>query len=206
MTDPNAQAKQQQAAETAAALAAIYTAARADVLRRLREVGKILLPTTWRDRIERRIRERSIAVVKAIVPELDESRIAGKLDAYAKWFASTWDDVTRQALSEIDLGALSLEGEVAELLDRIVAAAQIHADSLSRDMGNFAVLEQATLEGKRTKTWRIQGDFTRDSHIAISGQTVGISKVFGNGLLYPGAPGPPEERVNCDCYLTFDEG
>lgn len=205
MTDPNAQAKERQADVTAATLAAVYVAMRADVLRRFRQVGKILLPTTWRDRVRKRMRERSLAVVKAIAPELDESRIAGKLDAYAKWFASTWDAVTRQALTEIDLSVLDLSADVAVVLDRVVDAAQIHADSLSRDMGNFAALEQATLEGKKTKTWH-NTDFVHLRHNGLEGVTVGIGEDFPNGLPYPGAPAPPDERVNCKCYLTFDEG
>lgn len=204
MTDPQAQAKAEQAAQTAAVLAAIYQAAKVDVLRRLRELGKILLPTTWRDRIERRMRERTLAVIKAVAPELDESRVAGKVDAYAKWFADTWDDVTKQALAEIDLSTLDLDGAVGEVMDRIIAAAQIHADSLSHDMGNFAVLEQATLEGKKTKTWR-NGDFDAPfRHNGLEGVTVGIGEDFPNGLSYPGAPSPPEERVNCKCFLTVE--
>lgn len=206
MTDPHAEAKQQQAAATAATLTAVYTAMRADVLRRLREVGSILLPATWRDRLQSRVRERSLATIKAIAPSLDESRIAGKVDAYAKWFAATSDEVTRQALSEVDLSSLDLPAAVAEVLDRVIAASKIRADSLSVEMGNFAALEQATLEGQRTKTWRIQGASTRDTHRAISGETVGIGETFRNGLAYPGAPGPPEERINCDCYLTFGGG
>lgn len=205
MTDPNGQVKQQQAAETAAVLAAIYTAARADVLRRLREAGKILLPSTWRDRLQKRIRQRSLAVIQAIAPELDESRVAGKVDAYAEWFATTWDETTKLALREIDLGTLNLPAAVAEVMDRVVAAAQINADSLSRDMGNFAALEQATIEGKKTKTWH-NTDFVHVRHNGLEGVTVGIDEDFPNGLPYPGAPSPPEERVNCKCYLTFETG
>jgi hypothetical protein len=70
-------------------------------------------------------------------------------------------------------------------------------------MGNFAAIEEAMVSGSATKTWRTQGATTRPSHLALEGSSIPIAGFFANGLQYPGAPGPPEERVNCDCYLTF---
>ncbi len=41
------------------------------------------------------------------------------------------------------------------------------------------------------------------SHLALNGLTIPIGEKFENGLAYPGAPGPPDETANCNCWLTF---
>jgi hypothetical protein len=207
VSDPKAAAKRQQAAETAAALAAVFAAARADVLRRLDATGSIrdLLQTMWRDLLRTRVRERATSVIQAVAPDLPIARVEGRVAAYADWFATTWDESVRQALAEVDVLAEDLMAEVVAKFDEYGGGdvAKLRADNLSVEMGNFAAIEEAMVSGSATKTWRTQGATTRPSHLALEGASIPIAGFFANGLQYPGAPGPPEERVNCDCYLTF---
>lgn len=207
MSDPKEAAKRQQAAETAAVLAALFAAARADVLRRLSAAGTLrgILSAVWRDLLRTRVYERAVAVVRAVAPDLDLPRVEGKINAYADWFAKTWDGSVRQALDAVDVLAADLATEVGSALDTVAGdgMAKLWADSLSVEMGNFAAIEEAMIRGAATKTWRARGATTRPSHLALDGTEVPIAGYFANGLQYPGAPGPPEERVNCDCYLTF---
>lgn len=206
MSDPKAQAKRKQAAETAAALSAVYVAARADVLRRFALNGSVrdLLAPHWRELLQRRVGERAMAVIQAVAPDVFPERVQGKVDAYAEWFARTWEDSVKEHLAAVDVMAADLRAEVEMVMDEEVNISHLRADSLSVDMGNFAAIEEATIAGHKMKTWRIQGETTRPTHMALEGQTIPIEGFFGNGLQYPGAPGPPEERVNCDCYLTFE--
>lgn len=205
MSDPKAEAKRKQAVETAAALTAVWVAARADVLSRFDATGSIrdLLADVWRALLEKRVAERAAAVVQAVAPDVFPERVQGKVDAYAKWMADTWHEAVKERLAEVDVLSADLRAAVEKVMDDVVDTSHLRADSLSVDMGNFAAIEEATIQGHATKTWRIKGETTRPTHMALAGQTIPIADMFGNGLQYPGAPGPPEERVNCDCYLTF---
>lgn len=59
------------------------------------------------------------------------------------------------------------------------------------------------------RTWNaVMDSRTRDSHAALDGYEVnGMDEPFpadGGPLLYPGDPnGPPEEIINCRCWLTY---
>lgn len=208
MSDPKAATKKQQAVETAAVFAAVFAAARADILRRLKATGSFgnLLTDVWKDLLRTRVRERAEAVVQAVAPDVELARVEGKINAYADWFAQTWDEQVREALSQVDVLAADIDAEVKAALDAYMSrdTAFLRADSLSVEMGNFAAIEEAVMQGHTTKTWQIQGPTTRPTHVALDGSKIDITYVFGNGLQYPGAPGPPEERINCDCYLTFE--
>ena len=50
---------------------------------------------------------------------------------------------------------------------------------------------------------------TRESHVELDGEVVGINEPFSNGLDYPGDPaGDAAETINCRCtigFLTPDE-
>ena len=54
------------------------------------------------------------------------------------------------------------------------------------------------------KEWISTGDGrTRDSHIHLDGEVVGVDEKFSNGLRYPGDPsGSPDEVINCRCVLA----
>lgn len=205
MSDPDAKAKKREAAITAATLAAVYASAKADVLQRLAATGSIrnLLTTVWRELLQRRVRERVGAIVEAVAPELPPASVAGKLDAYSEWFAKTWYEATDEALAQVDVAAADLRAETELAFDAVSKSTHWvpSADSMSREMGTFAAIEKASLTGKVTKTWHNTNAHPR--HNALEGVTVPIDQPFSNGQQYPGAPAPPEERVNCQCYLTF---
>ena len=67
---------------------------------------------------------------------------------------------------------------------------------------------EGTLEGYRQsdvangKEWiATLDDRTRESHVDLNGEIVGVDEEFSNGLDYPGADGPAEEVINCRCVL-----
>lgn len=76
--------------------------------------------------------------------------------------------------------------------------------------------EQANFDSDTiVRVWNAtMDDRTRDSHAGLDGYSVqGMDEPFpadGGPLLYPGDPdGPPEEIINCRCWLTYelpDEG
>lgn len=73
-------------------------------------------------------------------------------------------------------------------------AGKLHSYERAKDMG---------IDGKNM--WVSTHDSrTRDSHIAIDGETVEIGQRFSNGCEYPGDPaGDPEEVYNCRCSIVF---
>lgn len=68
------------------------------------------------------------------------------------------------------------------------------------------VVEAADLRG--VKTWNCLMVNSRESHIEADGTTVGLAETFdleGGEARYPGDPDlPPEEVINCNCWLTYD--
>lgn len=70
--------------------------------------------------------------------------------------------------------------------------------------GRVQGMERAEEWGVHTrKKWMCTHDSrTRDSHLAMDGETVGENAVFSNGCAYPGDPGGPAAEVyNCRCTL-----
>ena len=56
---------------------------------------------------------------------------------------------------------------------------------------------------KLKKMWVATLDHrTRDSHVDLDGEVVGLNETFSNGMDYPGGMGPPEEVYNCRCSLN----
>jgi len=55
------------------------------------------------------------------------------------------------------------------------------------------------------KQWLATGDErTRDSHVSMNGETVGLKEKFSNGLFYPKDPnGAPEETIQCRCVAVY---
>lgn len=90
------------------------------------------------------------------------------------------------------------------------------SDALAEAMGNSAatavaegaahgVIDLAGMTGD--KTWHCMFRNSRDSHMDADLQTVPVDEVFvlenGEGM-YPGDPDlPPEEAINCQCWLTY---
>ena len=87
------------------------------------------------------------------------------------------------------------------------------ADTIARteyrsayNYGQNNAVEQLAEKGLTIiRTWRTSGSNTRESH-QIDGEEAGVDERFSNGLLYPMEDGaPPEEVINCDCYLEIRE-
>lgn len=80
------------------------------------------------------------------------------------------------------------------------------AGALVTSVGSFAQHEAAkqNLGTKATKTWVTRSGDPRDSHAAMSGQTVGIDEAFSNGMKWPGdAAGGADEVAGCQCGLVI---
>lgn len=70
---------------------------------------------------------------------------------------------------------------------------------------NDAVEQMAEKGIKVVRIWRTSGSNTRPSH-DIDGEEALVNERFSNGLLYPMEDGaPPEEVINCDCYIEIQE-
>lgn len=75
----------------------------------------------------------------------------------------------------------------------------------AENRGRFdSATELETLGAVIEKRWIATGDSrTRDSHLAIDGETQRKEKRFSNGLMFPGDPsGRPEEVYNCRCSMS----
>jgi Phage Mu protein F like protein len=100
----------------------------------------------------------------------------------------------------------------------------MRADTIARTEG-LAVVNQARQEAMdqvldqsgfdRSEVKRVwnatQDSRTRDSHLAMDGQEVGMDEPFvtpsGEELMYPGDPdASAKERINCRCTVTLDFG
>ena len=93
---------------------------------------------------------------------------------------------------------LQLRGEVLARTETLTALNRASVEAM-----NQAIDTGAINAGVVTKVWRTARDNrVRDSHAELDGQTAPIDGVFANGLAYPGDPsGPPEEIINCRCFL-----
>lgn len=86
------------------------------------------------------------------------------------------------------------------------ARAGAGAGALVAAVGSFATHEAAkqNLGGRARKTWVTRSGDPRDTHAALSGETVGIDDVFSNGMKWPGdADGGPDEVAGCKCGLII---
>ena len=97
-------------------------------------------------------------------------------------------------------------------VDRIVNT-ELH------DLSENTTYNQHLLYGFTHKTWNTQKDArvrdgkqkgSRANHVAMHGKTIPIDKKFnvvgGGKGAYPGDPSlPPNQRINCRCYLTFEK-
>lgn len=213
MTDPQAAEKKRLYAANLAALLAVYTAARTDILNMV-SLGSIrgALRPRWIDLLRERWAERAKLTAAEIGtqtadslggPGYDAARAEAYLDGFADRAAKDWESLVQEMLDDIDLAAADLLAEVEEATKNLLTGyAEEGARNLTDTAANFAALEAARDAGRTTKTWHT-GENARASHLALNGRTVPLDETFSNGLRYPRAPGPPQETVNCNCYLTF---
>ncbi|HEX7352496.1 phage portal protein [Brachybacterium sp.] len=119
--------------------------------------------------------------------------------ARAKWINSA----THEQLE----AAVTADEPPDGVFDTAVNARSIAAaGALVTAVGSFAQHEAAkqNLGSKATKTWVTRSGDPRDSHAAMSGQTVGIDERFSNGMKWPGdADGGPDEVAGCQCGLVI---
>jgi SPP1 gp7 family putative phage head morphogenesis protein len=111
-----------------------------------------------------------------------------------------------------------LQGEsISRVAKRLQGVAQMNntqavrtartAMTAANNAGHEAALKRAQNMGiKVKKQWLASLDNrTRDSHVALDGESVPLDKRFSNGLMYPGDPsGPPVEVYNCRCREIAD--
>ena len=218
MADQRAEAKRRRIEATALALAAVLTAARTEALARA-GAGRVrdALGWVWRDRLQQVIRAEALGTVREIGPLAAEvfdlpywtpNRAAAAaekyLDVMAREMSGAWEQLTREALAQIDLAAPDLEAEVKAALSTGENLAGMDGQNVTEAAANLAEHDVATEVGKTTKTWHLgTGEDHRPSHVAQDGMTVGIDERFPNGQRFPGSPAPPSERLNCHCGLTY---
>jgi hypothetical protein len=146
------------------------------------------------------------AVSKVIGTEISLDRMAAFLMTDAKRTAAGINFTTQKQLA----AALAQDGS-KDSAKAIFDAAQTSrseeiAASKVTSMANFGAHEGAKQGGLTNKTWQHNGGamHPREEHIAMSGETVGMSDVFSNGLLWPGDPtGGAEENAYCTCSVLF---
>lgn len=132
------------------------------------------------------------------------------LDEYGADQVKNINETTKDALRDELVEGLANGESVPKLRDRV---SRVFADAKGRraetiarteshnsvSAGTFETYKAADVERKE---WLATKDSrTRDSHRAIDGEVKPIDQPFSNGLMYPGAPGPAKEVINCRCAL-----
>lgn len=206
MADPHAEQKEQHAALLASTLILLYVDMREDVLSRLAfgMFGRLLRPE-WVDRVRLtavgHMVRTAAEIAHDVAPDFDASRMDAYLEKTADTFATTWGKGIEEILAEIEA---ETQANVSAALEAPLKAADEDADLLTRRAANLAAKDASEGSGYTAKTWHTSGvGDHRASHVAQNGLTIPIDERFPNGLRYPGAPGPPAEVINCQCYLSF---
>lgn len=118
--------------------------------------------------------------------------------------ASAQFDALGSVLGEVSLNA-DLAEQVEQTVDSAGNAARADVETQVANVSWAAITDTAIEAGMTTKTWHA-GINPRTSHLAQNGATVGIEQRFPNGQRFPGSPAPPAERINCNCWLSYDKG
>lgn len=94
--------------------------------------------------------------------------------------------------------------------ETIARTESLRTVSQARQEANKQVVDSVGIDHSRVeRTWHSTSDHrTRDAHIDMDGQTVGMDEPFvdgdGNQLMYPGDPSAPgETTINCRCTFTI---
>lgn len=218
MSEQAEKERDRRVAGTAAALAAVYAAARAEALVRA-NAGRIkdALDWKWRGQLQRVVRREAIETVRAIGPIVAESfdvpfwtpnraeaAAENYLEVMAKEMAAAWERLTEEALAAIDLSVADFEAEIEAALRTGENLAGVDGENVTTTAANLAEHDVATEAGHTTKTWHLgENENHRPSHLAQNNLTVPIDERFPNGQRFPGSPASPAERMNCQCYLTY---
>ncbi len=216
MADPGTaqeEAREPHIAAIAAALIVFYELLEPEVLGRLADGLKNLIPSLWSARLTEAIVEPLIEtghdLGQRVAEEISEEPVfdPSVLDAYLEQMAENYGlqhianlrEDLNEAARQIEAEA---EAEVARLLQDQKDRVEQFAVAQVNKVANFAGLDAAKAEGMTTKTWHT-GSNPRATHAAQDGVTIGIDDRFPNGQRYPGSPGPPEETAGCNCDMTF---
>jgi len=80
------------------------------------------------------------------------------------------------------------------------------ATTLVTTFSSFGAHEAAQqMAPSATKTWIVTSKSPRSSHASMSGETVGLSDNFSNGMAWPGDPvGGADEVAGCQCELEMN--
>lgn len=113
---------------------------------------------------------------------------------------ATMDEVNDALMDPNPLDALKKVFEIA-LAVKVFRFATGRITSLQ----NFSIMDVAQTSGYiKTKTWVVNSDNPRDTHLRLDGETVGIRDRFSNGALYPGDfSAGAAEVANCKCSLIY---
>ncbi|MFJ9387709.1 phage minor head protein [Nocardioides sp. NPDC101246] len=216
MADPGTaqeEAREPHVVAIAAALLAFYELLEPEVLGRLADGLKNLIPSLWSARLTEAVVEPLLDaghdLGERIAAEISDEPVfdPSTLDAYLEQMAENYGvqhvanlrEMVNEAAREVEAEA---EAEVARLLQAEKDRAEQVATEQVNKVANFAGLDAAKAEGMTTKTWHT-GPNSRATHAAQDGLTIGIDERFPNGQRFPGSPAPPEETANCNCDLTF---
>lgn len=218
MSDARTEEQKRRVAATAAALTAVFAAARAEAAVRA-GAGRVkdALAWKWREQVRRVILRESTETVRALAPVLSEAfdlpywtpnRAAAAAEDYlavmADKMADAWEQLTEEALAALDLAVADLEAEVEAAMRVGENLSGVDGEDVTATAANLTEHDAAVAAGKTTKTWHLgDSEDHRPSHVAQNGMTIPIDERFPNGQRFPGSPAAPAERINCHCTLTY---
>lgn len=170
----------------------------------------------------------SAALAAVILPHsyaIAQSGALTVLDKYNPDKENFSDEVMLPWLSKAAdaTAALIVTGLVAELAVRVVgpdwldkvtgflgdvveSGPELWAQNVATTSSSFGAFDAAKASGLGQKTWihRGSGDKSRPEHVAMDGETVGLTELFSNGLRWPGDPsGSAEDNAQCNCIVEF---
>lgn len=136
----------------------------------------------------------------------NDFNVAG-MDSYIEAVTSNVaSSVTGAISSELGdaLDSEDVAAAIGDVFDRRIASAALFGLSIVTTVANTARNDAAEFANAAQKTWIVTSGNPRSSHAALSGQSVPFGTPFGNGLMYPGESGAPdEERANCSCIMDI---
>lgn len=139
-------------------------------------------------------------------------RIVAFLKSRSKQFGRETTSTTYDKLTKTLAEGIAADEGTAKLVDRIdgvykdypLYRSEMIARTEATAANNKGFTEAYQQSGVANgKEWiSTSDDRTRDSHIQVDGDVVGLDDSFSNGLQYPGdAKGGPEETINCRCVI-----
>ena len=180
-----------------------------DVEKEAKIAGEMIIPF-----IEQFIKDAGQEALNMLAPQedfTDSKNIQKKIQKRAAFFAKTVNSTTLQKLDgTLSEGIAAGEGirDLSSRVEDVYSEFPAYRSELVARTEATHANNEGTLEGYRQsdvangKEWiATLDDRTRESHVDLNGEIVGVDEEFSNGLDYPGADGPAEEVINCRCVL-----